>query len=170
MGIRGHRFYFKQELPKVDEIKKKFHEITGLRLRFYSVAHVDELMTDADDILYHLNKRREETSDVVINAPHFACGDFEDVYLDDYMRPETRSFYLKCGIGMESLYFFDALIKTMLEIGGHTFRYSYYPHEEDLDIDNYLEPYNPHERQWKRIKKWDEMCDVEKACFKDPYN
>lgn len=170
MGIRGHRFYFKQELPKVSDIKEKFQEITGLRLQFYSVAHLEELLTDADDILHHLNKRKEETNQVVINAPHFACGDFEDIYLEDYMRPETRSFYIICGIGMETLYFFEALIKAILETGGHTFNYSHYPHEESLDIDNYLEPYLPHERQWKRIKKWDDMCDVEKAAFKDPYS
>jgi len=170
MGIRGHRFYFKQELPKVSEIKKKFQEITGLKLGFYAVASMNELMTDAEDTLYYLKKRSEETRDVVVHSAHFNCEGFEDINLGYYMQPETRSFHIEAGVGMPSMYFFFALIKTMHEIGGYTFNYSYYPHGEDLDIDNYLEPYNPHERQWKRIKKWNDMCDVEKAGFKDPYS
>lgn len=170
MGIYAHRFYFKQELPKVSAIEEKFQEITGLRLQFSSEIHLDELMTDSDDLLYHLKKRYKKTRSSVIATPCFSCEGFDDIWLGDYIQPETRSFYLETGIGMKSKYFFLALIKAVQETGGYTFRYSYYPHEEDLDIDQYLEPYYSHERKWKRIRKWDEMCDAEKAAFKGKYS
>lgn len=165
-----HRLYFKQELPKVSDIREKFQEITGLDLGFRSEAYPDELMTDTDDLLYCLEKRHKETRYSVIDTPYFSCEDFEDVWLGNYMRPETRSFYLEAGVGMKSMYFFLALIKTMQEIGGRSFRHSHYPHEEGLDIDKYLVPYHPHERKWKRIGKWNEMCDVEKAAFKNKHS
>lgn len=166
MGIYTHRFYFREELPKVSTIKEKFHEITGLCLQFYSLVNQNELMTDTDDILYYLKARREETNSRVIAHPYFACENFDNIYMDHNALPEIRSFSVAGGIAMESTYFLFALIKTMHEIGGHTFRYTTYPYPEDLDVDQYLEPYHPHEREWKRIRKWDEMCGVEKAVFK----
>lgn len=170
MGIYGHRFYFKEELPKISEVEEKFYEITGLQLRYYATVHLEELMTDAEDILYHIRKKRSETNYVVVNSPSFKCEGFEDVYLGDYMQPDTRSFYLECGIHVKSMYFFLALIKTFHELGGQTFRYRTYPHQEDMDIEKYLEPYHPYHREWKRIKKWDEMSDVERAGFKGKYS
>lgn len=166
----AHRFYFKQELPKVSDIKEKFQEITGLRLRFFSKTYPDELMTDTGDLLHYLEKCHKETNIVMIHCPRFTCDGFDDLWLGDYMRPESRSFYIQGWIGTKSMYFFLALIKTMHEIGGSTFNYSHYPHEEDLEIDKYLDSYRPHEREWKRIRKWDEMCDVEKAAFRNKYS
>lgn len=170
MGICGHRFYFKQELPKVSTIKEKFHEITGLRLQFYSLLNLNELMTDTDDILYYLKARREETNSRVIDHPYFACENFDNIYMAYNSPPEIKSFSIEGWIGMKNMYFWWALIKTMHEIGGHTFRYNTYPYPEDLDVDQYLEPYHPHEREWKQIRKWNEMCDVEKAGFKNKYS
>jgi len=170
MGIYGHQFYFKERLPDTAELEKKFHEITGLDLSYHVVAYIDELVTDEDDILYHIRKKMDETNYVVLQNPRFFCKGFDYIYLSDYMRPETRAFYIECDIGTESMYFFFALIKTFLELGGYTLNHSYYPPQEDLDIDQYLEPYHPYERKWKRIKKWTEMSDWEKAAFKGKYS
>lgn len=169
MGIYANRFYFKEKLPLVSDIKHKFYEITGLRLRFYSAVHLDELMTDSEDILYQLNTSKERNNLLIVDGPCFTCEDFDKIYLGDYMQPQTKSFYIECGIRTKSRYFFWALMKTMHEVGGYTFDYHCYPHEEDLDIEPYLEPYNPHERKWKRIKKWNDMSEVEKAIFKGDF-
>lgn len=171
MGIYAHSFYYKERLPKVKEIKKKFLEITGLQLDYHSIVEVNDLATEHDDILYAIMKVTEELKNPFpLGRPRFTCQDFETVYLDEYMQPESRSFSIICGIRTENMYFFNALIKTFLELGGFTYTYYCHPPPENLDIDKHLEPYNPHEREWKRIKKWKEMCDVEKAAFKGKHS
>jgi hypothetical protein len=165
MGIYGHHFYYKERLPKINEIKKKFIEITGLQLEYHAIVEVDDLATEHDDISYAIMKETERNRRP-LSHPRFTCKEFEPVYLDDYMEPTSRSFYIICGIRTENMYFFNALIKTFLELGGFTYTYYWHPPPEDLDIDKHLKPYHPHEREWKRIKKWDDMCDVEKAVFK----
>ena len=171
MGIYGHYFYYKERLPKVIEIKKKFLEVTGLELDFHSIVEVDDLATEHDDILYAIMKETEEPRNrVPLRHPRFTCKEFEPVYLEEYMQPRTRAFYIICGIRTENMYFFKALIKTFLELGGSTNNLHIYPPPQDLDFDKHLEPYNPHEREWKRIKKWNEMCDVEKAAFKGKHS
>ncbi|AWH85507.1 hypothetical protein HYN59_10440 [Flavobacterium album] len=171
MGIYGHYFYYKKELPKVNEIKKKFLEITGLQLGYHSIVEVNDLATEHDDILYAITKATEELKNSFpLGRPLFTCEGFEPVYLDDYMQPESRAFYIVCGIRTENMYFFNALIKTFLELGGYTNNLHIYPPPADLDFDKHLEPYNPHERKWKRIKKLNEMCDVEKAAFKGKHS
>lgn len=166
MGIYAHRFYFEKELPEIKEVKKKFFEITGLRLRYYSLAYPDELLTESGHLLHQLNKTATAWFNASIDSPQFACEEFENVHLGEGMAPESKSFYLEYGIGSPNLYFYKALIKTMLELGGQTFKYSFYPHEPDLEIEKYLKPYFPHERKWKCIKKWNEMSDLEKISFK----
>lgn len=166
MGIYRHSFYFEKELPKIQEIKDKFKEITGLILGYYSVAYPKELMTEAADLLYHLNEIYTGWSSVRINSPQFTCCEFENVYLGDYMQPKSKSFDLEYGMGSPNLYFYKALIKTMLELGGRTVRHSYYSQEADFEIENYLEPYIPCERKWKCIRKWNEMSDFERLSFK----
>ncbi|MGH1338666.1 MAG: hypothetical protein ACRBFS_21310 [Aureispira sp.] len=166
MGIYAHRFYFKQGLPKFKTIKEKFQEITGLNVQFYSIIHMEELITDSDDILYHLNKKREESNISSINAPYFSCSGFNHVYLD-YMNNDNKTFYLEFGIGKTSKYFYQAMIKTMLEIGGQTYTNHIAPDEEENDafIEPFLETYHAHESFWKRVKPWDKMSQFEKDYF-----
>ncbi len=167
MGIYGHRFYFKEGLPTVKAIKEKFLEITGLRLNFEAYLHLDKLITDQDDIIDNLTTIDNSRGFLQINTPYFSCADFSSISLGDFI--EKNSFHIECGIRAESMYFWHALIKSILEIGGHTFKYHYYPYEKDLVVENYFEPYHPYERKWKRIKKWAEMSEFEKAAFKGKY-
>lgn len=104
-----------------------------------------------------------------IDSAHFSCENFENVYLGEYMVPSSKSFYLECGIQIENMYFFHALSKTMLELGGNFFDYNVYPHEDSLKVEDYLKPYYPHERRWKNIKKWYEMNTIEQAFFRSHY-
>ena len=67
MGIYAHRFYFKEGLPKVDDIRSKFKEITGLHLEFTPYIHLDRLMTDYQDILDYLNDAVKNTNRIPIN-------------------------------------------------------------------------------------------------------
>jgi hypothetical protein len=171
MGIYAHSFYYKERLPKVDEIKKKFLEVTGLQLGYHSIVEVNDLATEHDDILYAIMKAKEEpVNRRPLGNPRFTCEEFDTVYLDDYVQPLSRSFSIVCGIRTENMYFFNALIKTLLELGGFTYTYYCHPPPADLAIDKHLEPYHPHDREWKRIKKWNEMCDVEKAAFKGKHS
>ena len=165
MGITTHQFYFKQGLPKVEAIKDTFFRITGLSLRVYSIAHIDELMTNDKDLLYQLRKNEEETNTVVINAPYFSCSDFNRVYLGDYMSAGDKTFYLEYGAGKSNHYFYYALIKAMLETGGVTYKNNYITDDTDEYIEQFLKPYQPHEPFWMRLKKWDEMSEFEKERF-----
>lgn len=169
MGIYATRFYFKAALPQISAIKTKFKEITGLDLDYSPAIELNELATDAEDFLYYFSKSIEGGKHLKYTYAWFSCEGFANVYLDDYMRPAEQSFYLECGIRIENMYFFHALSKTMLELGGNIFSYNIDPLEKGLDIDRYLEPYQPHERTWKRIKKWGEMNAVERAAFKGKY-
>jgi hypothetical protein len=169
MGIRATRFYFSTELPKVDVIKKKFTEITGLPVTYTPCLELNELVTDDEDFLFLLEQSINGKKTHSNGYAHFSCADFDNVYLGDYMVPGSKSFYLECGIRNENMYFFHALSKTMLELGGNIFDYHTYPHEKDLKIDEFLEPYYPHERSWKRIKKWEEMNSVERSRFKNRF-
>lgn len=167
MGIYAHRFYFKDGLPPVKVVTEKFQEITGLRIQFYSIAHIGKFLTDSSDLLYHLRKVNDETNSVAINAPYFSCPGFNRVYLGDYLGEGDKTFYLEFGVGSGSLYVYRALIKSMLEVGGLTYTNHIAPDEEETDafIQPYLEPYNPHDREWKQIRRWAEMSDFEKASF-----
>ena len=169
MGIQGRRFYFHNEIPKVNTIKDKFEEITGLQLEYMPCLDLNQLVTDNEDFLILLEQSIKGDNAHIRRRPHFSCEDFDHVYLDDYMIPSSKSFYLICGIQIENMYFFNALSKTLLELGGNIFRYSIYPHEEDLNIAEYLEPYHPHDREWKQVKKWHEMNSVERAGFRSFY-
>lgn len=165
MGIYATEFYFKKELPKVDAIKRKFKEITGIRLEYKPGLELNELATDSNDIINFLNSPES----AILGYTLFSCEGFSIVRLGEYMIPNSKSFYLECGITIKNMYFFHALSKTMLELGGHIIKPESYRDEEDLEIDKYLEPYNPYERWWKRIKKWEDMNNVERAAFKGKY-
>lgn len=165
MGIYAHQFYFKQGLPKVADIQDTFYNITGLEMQFYSIAHINELMTDNKDLLYHLRKKSEETSWVAINAPYFACPGFNNVYLGDCINPGDKTFYLEYEAGKSNKYFYHAMIKTMLEAGGATYTNHWDRENTDEYIEQFLKPYQPHTPFWMRLKKWDEMSDFEKEYF-----
>lgn len=164
MAFTSHRLYFQNGLPSVKDVKQKFQEITGLKLQFYATAHLRELITDTGDMLYKLRNVYEETGGNVINFPYFTSPGFDKVYWEDYHSNWERTFCLDFGGGKESFYFFQALVKTMLECGGRTYPHYFELDEEESDayILPRLEPYHPHERRWKRIRKWDEMSDFEK--------
>ncbi len=168
MGIQREHFYFKQGLPKVNVIKAKFEEITGLYLSYTSCLQLNELITDEEDVLRSIEQSVKGPHRHIYRRPYFSCAEFDDVYLGEYLQPETKSFDLECGIRIENMYFFQALIKAMLELGGRCLDYSFYS-EDDRNIDDYLEPYLPHQREWKRIKNWNEMNAVERAGFNNPY-
>lgn len=187
MGIYGHRFYFRDGLPKVRAIKEKFFEITGLKLGFTADVYMKELIPESDDIAFYLHRSQEERDYIFspefegdkveaqrdlhrVDTPYFSCDGFSEISLGEHISAGGKSFHIECGIRQKSMYFFFALIKTMLELGGHTYRYSTYDHEADPDVEEKLEPYLPHERFWKRIKKWDEMCAVERAAFIGKYS
>ncbi len=162
MGIFAHQFYFKQGLPKVADIKKAFHHITGLDVQFYSIVHINELMTDEKDLLYHIRESRGN----VIHAPYFSCLNFNHVYLGKYMHPGDKAFYLEYGGRKSNKYFYHAMIKTMLEVGGATYtNHIHLENETDECIEQFLEPYRPHTPFWMRIRTWDEMSDFEKERF-----
>lgn len=161
MGITTHQFYFKQGLPKVEAIKETFFRITGLRLQFYSMVRINELMTENEDLLYHIRESRER----IIQAPCFSCSDFNRVYLGDYMSAGDKTFYLEYGAGKSNKYFYYALIKAMLEVGGATYTNHCATEHTDEYIEQFLEPYQPHEPFWMRLKKWDEMSEFEKERF-----
>lgn len=165
MGIFGQRYYFNEGLPKVQAIKDKFKEITGLYLGYAPHVHLDELMTEREDILFELGKSKG----VFITRPSFSCSDFDKVYLGDYMDPTKNSFHIEASIRTKNMYFLYAFSKTIQEIGGFIFDYHTYPYEDDLVVEDYLKPYRPHEREWKSIKKWDEMSPVEKDGFQGKY-
>lgn len=169
MGIQGTRFYFSVELPKVDAIKEKFKKITGLSLIYTHCLDLNELVTEEEDFLFLLEQSVHGKKSHSNGYAYFSCAHFDNVYLGDYMMPSSKSFYLQCGIRIENMYFFHALSKTMLELGGNIFNYNIYPHEQDLEIDELLEPYHPHDRAWKRIKKWEEMNSVERTTFKNKF-
>lgn len=38
-----------------------------------------------------------------------------------------------------------------------------------MNLEEYLEPYHPHDREWKNVKKWREMNSVERAGFRSFY-
>lgn len=185
MGIYGQRFYFRQGLPKVRDIKDKFKEITGLRVGYTSDLSLEKLVNNSGDVIYHLNRGRDEVRHIYseefqgdksevrkdqayISYSYFCCDGFADVSIGEHTLAE-KSFALQCGIRDENHYFFYALIKTMLELGGSEYDYHVYPDDPEEGPDNYLMPYFPHERHWKRIRKWDEMSDLEKAGFKSKY-
>lgn len=56
MGIQAARFYYHHELPKVNSIKNKFEEITGLKLTYTSCLELNELVTDERDHLMLLEQ------------------------------------------------------------------------------------------------------------------
>ena len=161
MGITVHRFYFKQGLPKVEAIQETFFRITGLRLQFYSIVRINELMTENSDLLYHIR----ESGARVIQAPYFSCSGFHDVGLEDYMKPGDKTVCLVYGVGKSNHYFYYALIKAMLEAGGLTYKNNYITDDTDEYIEQFLEPYQPHEPFWMRLKKWDEMSEFERERF-----
>lgn len=169
MGIQAKRFYYHNEIPKVNTIKDKFEEITGLQLSYTPCLELNELVTDDEDYLILLEQSIKGKHTHIRKYPHFSCEDFDPVYLGEYMSPSSKSFYLQCGIQIENMYFFDALSKTLLELGGKVFNYYIYPHDEDMNIEEYLEPYHPHDREWKNVKKWREMNSVERAGFRSFY-
>lgn len=179
MGIYVERFYFKEGFPKVRSIKKKFTEITGLHLDFKVDLHLTELITDDREIAYRLNQsqeklnyifsskfegdKREAQRDLTsLGQPYFSCLSFDAVQLE-YL--EENSFYLECSLGVKSLYFFKALMKTMLELGGQDYNYSSPSDEDGHVIEDHLDPYHPHVKRWKAIKKWNEMSAFEKSSF-----
>ena len=125
MGIYATRFYFKAALPQISAIKTKFKEITGLDLDYSPAIELNELATDAEDFLYYFSKSIEGGKHLKYTYAWFSCEGFANVYLDDYMRPAEQSFYLECGIKIENMYFFHALSKTMLELGGNIFSYTF---------------------------------------------
>lgn len=171
MGIYAHQFYFKNGLPKVKEIKDKFYEISGLKLEYTPVVFLDRLTNDQNAILRYWEKSIKESNKVYIHSTHFSCEGFTDIYLEDYMGPDSKTFYLEMGIRAKNMYFFNALVKTLHEIGGRTYtNHNHDAKETDEFIEQYLEPYHPHERNWKRIKVWSEMSEVEKAAFKGKYS
>ena len=67
------------------------------------------------------------------------------------------------------MYFFEALSKTMLELGAKIIEFNINPHKENINVDDYLEPYHPYERKWKNIKKWNDMSKTERAFFRSYY-
>ena len=183
MGICSARFYFKEGLPKVYRIREKFKELTGLEVSLLTYLHLNELITERRQIAYHFYKS-EETRDYIDSEQfegdakkirkglmstgyvYFSCSSFHKIHLD-YV--EEKSFYLEYGIPDSKSYFSEALIKTMLEIGGKLYSYSISPPEEEHVVEDYLQPYHPHEERWKKIKKWDELSDYEKSLFKSKY-
>jgi hypothetical protein len=163
MGIYGNRFYFRQGLPKISKVQEKFKDITGLSLGFTSDIYLKEIVDNRDDIIYQLNNSQDKPG---ISTPYFSCSGFDDAGMADYS-VEENSFQIEYG--SKNLYFFYALIKTMYELGGLHFRHYTYPAEKGINIEDHLEPYNPYDREWKRIKKWDEMSEMEKDSFKERY-
>lgn len=161
MGIYAHQFYFKQGLPKVADIQNAFSNITGLKMQFYSIAHINELMTNGEDLLYYIRESRER----VLETPYFSCSGFDNVYLDDYMNPGDKTFYLEYGAGKSNKYFYHAMIKAMLEVGGITYTNHFHTEDTDAHIEQFLKPYQPYEPFWMRIKKWNEMSEFEKERF-----
>lgn len=161
MGLYGSRFYFKEGLPKITAVQDKFKEITGLRLDFSSDLYLSELVDNQEDIVSLLNRPKDDS---YISIPFFTCDGFDDARMAHYS-VEEKSFQIEYGAGSSSLYFFYALMKTMYELGGLDFKHSVYPAEKDLIIEDHLAPYIPHDRFWKRIKKWEQMSEIEKKCF-----
>lgn len=186
MGIFGHRFYFRDGLPKVQAIKDKFFEITGLKLGYYSTLHLGELIPESEDIAFSHHRNLEDVAyiqsaeftgdrrEIKRNMHYtgytfFTCHGFLDIRLENDITAGGKSFDILCGGRAESLYFYYALIKSVLELGGNTYLYNTYTAEADPEAEEKLELYLPHERFWKRIKKWDELCAVERAAFNGFY-
>lgn len=167
MGIYAHRFYFAHGLPKVKAIKEKFREITGLQVYFYAKTHLDALAAGEDDILYDLNSQRADGKHTGIQTPYFTCADFNHVYLEEYMDSKDKTFYLEFGAGKVNKYFYKAMIKTMLEIGGQTYtnHIAYEGEENAPNFNQFLEPYFPHEPRWMQIKPWDTLSEFERNRF-----
>ncbi len=164
MGIFMCQFYFKQGFPKVADIQKTFHRITGLKVKLYSNVYMDELMTNGRDLMYHLLEKSEDRRWDSLNETYFVCSGFNDVYLD-YLNPANKTLDLKYGAGKSNTYFYDAMMKTMQEVGGVTYRHPPFEEITDDSIEQFLEPYQPHTPFWMRIRKWDEMSDFEKERF-----
>lgn len=184
MGRFMHRFYFENGLPKISAIELKFTQITGLKLRFITNIHLNNIVEDSDDILYYINRGSDEISysksrqfsgdrkEIYqhvrkIGYTFFECKGFDSIYIDDLIQEKSFSVYF--GGRVKSFYFFWALEKTMYELGGRKFTYNTHPYPEDLEVKKYLEAYHPYEREWKLIKKWAEMSDFEKERFKNSY-
>ncbi len=179
MGIFAHRLYFGQGFPKVRLIEEKFNEITGLDLGFVVNLHLNELTAVKREIANSLNQSLEKLDYIfssefkgdtteaqrdltTLGRPYFYCFPFDEIQFE---YPQETSFYLECSLSVDSLYFFEALIKTMLELGGRTYKYSSSSNEIGHIIEDHLEEYNPQDEKWNKIKKWDKMSDIEKSKF-----
>lgn len=184
MGIFMHRFYFEQGLPKVKSVQEQFTQITGLKLNYTAEIYLKKIVDNREDIIYHINRSEDEWSFAktkkfegekskiegkpVIEEAFFSCEGFDSIYIGEGTVQE-KSFGTEFNGRCKDFYFFDAFNKTMNELGGRTFNYNTYPYPKDLEVEKYLEPYHPHEREWKRIKKWAEMSEFEKDVFRNRF-
>lgn len=185
MGICAARFYFKEGLPKVQAIKEKFQELTGLYLFIYMPidivnlhdAYCKGVSYDDRGVGYKLYRDQETAEQILrdsrdhgkvfdaqknlnsLSGITFSCLDFHRIGLD-YL--EEKSFYLEYSIPNNNSYFSEVLMKTMLELGGRFYKYSSSPPKLGHIVEDYLEPYYPHERRWKKLKKWKEYSDFER--------
>jgi hypothetical protein len=158
-----------------------------LKLEFSADVYMAELIPESDHISYYLHRSAAELDHIFsdefvgdrheaqnglhqVDNPYFSCEGFGEIDLGEIISAGGKSFHIQCGIKAENMYFFFALIKTMLELKGQTYDYHFYAPDEDPDAETKLEPYIPQERFWKRIKKWDEMCAVERAAFNGKYS
>ncbi|WP_162555724.1 hypothetical protein [Reichenbachiella versicolor] len=182
MGIFAHRLYFKNGFPKVRLVQEKFLEITGLELSFIVDVHLNEITTKKSEIASSMSQSVKERDRIFspdfqgdqmeaqkdltsIGRPYFYCFPFDEILLDEY--PEETSFYLECNLSTNSMYFFEALIKTMLELGGRTYTYNSSSNDPGHVIEDHLEEYNPDNEHWTSIKKWEETSDIERAKFQN---
>ena len=97
--------------------------------------------------------------------PYFQCEDFQSIGPENPGDIGEKNFSIACYLPIKSTYFFMALTKTMLELGGQQYRYGD-SSEYDEIAEGYLAPYHPHDNEWKNIREWAEMSDFEKAGFK----
>lgn len=177
MGVISERLYFRQGFPDIRDVKKKFHELTGLRLTFSTELSLNQLTHDEQEISYRMfHSGFGEQSSGNGNEFHklgwqyFSCKGFDHLYIGENAPIEEKSFYLECSGATRSLYFFTALIKAMLELGGNVYRYNVSPPDPGHVVDDFLEPYHPHDREWKKVRKWEDMSAFERADFSIKFN
>ena len=176
MGICVANFYFKEGLPKVTEIQEKFYALTGLRVYLNVGLNLVDFPISEREVVHKLHRDFEEweksfdpPSDfknqqqkrAKLNSMEgifFSCYDFGTIGVE-YQTKHNITF--EYGINESGSYFSESLIKTMHELGGRDFVDSNMWQEEHIE-EHHLEPYLPHEKRWKKLKKWEEYSSLMK--------
>lgn len=166
-------FHFINGTPKVADVQKKFTELTGLDVFLKAQLNLVNLPCSNSEIVHKLNRDSKEWEEFMKTHPVledrkqkqeklnslerliFECYGFNTVSLENVTKHNFTFEY-----GVWGSYFSESLIRTMFELGGRDFvDFNMWQKEEDLK-DHHLRPYNPDDKRWEKLKKWDDYDDL----------